>query len=210
MKNNIINPKNDNIFNLNSKIVGNKMNNEYISEENKIVKHWYFNLLVGITLILVALWVFSHAEITYTSLSIIFSLSFFFAGLAGIIFSIQYRDLLNEWGLLFAVGIIDLLASITVILQPNISTGALALIMGYVFLCSSVKIITWSKELEKYVALYLGWLLFGGVFGVIISSLFLWNGILPALSLLFFTSFALLIIGISEIYFSRVLRKLKR
>jgi len=186
------------------------MNNEYISEENKIVKHWYFNLLVGITLILVALWVFSHAEITYTSLSIIFSLSFFFAGLAGIIFSIQYRDLLNEWGLLFAVGIIDLLASITVILQPNISTGALALIMGYVFLCSSVKIITWSKELEKYVALYLGWLLFGGVFGVIISSLFLWNGILPALSLLFFTSFALLIIGISEIYFSRVLRKLKR
>lgn len=209
MKNNIINPKNDNIYNLNSKIVDNKMNNEYIIEENEIVKHWYLNLILGIILILVALWVFFYPEITYTSLAMIFSITLLFTGVLEIISSIQYKDLLNEWAFSFAVGILDLLVSIVVISQSPISTEELTLIFGTVFLYRSVKLIAWSTELKNYKAISWGWVFFSGIVGVLLSFLFIWNRTFPLLTHLFFTSFALLLIGISEIYFSFVLKKLK-
>ncbi len=186
------------------------MNNEYISEANKIVKHWYLNLILGIVLILVALWVFSNPEITYISLAKVFSITLLFTGALEIISSIQNRDFLNEWGFYFAVGILDLLVSISIMIlsQPQISTEALILIMGYFFLYRTFKLIFWSTELNNYEARNWGWVLFGSILGVILAFLFLWNQT-PSLSIItFFTSFALIMISISENYFAFVLRKI--
>jgi len=188
------------------------MNNENMSEENKIVKHWYFNLLVGITLILVALWVFCNPEITYNSLAIALSITLMFTGVLEIISSFQNRDLLNAWGFSFIVGIVDLLVSISIIIlsQPQISTEALTLIMGYVFLYRSVKLIVWSSELKNYTAVSCGWVLFGSIVGINLSYLLIWNQ-LPTLSIIIFlTSFALIVIGISEFYFAFVLKGKRR
>jgi uncharacterized membrane protein HdeD (DUF308 family) len=210
MKKNTINPKNDNIFNLNSKIAGNKMNNEYISEENKIVKPWYLNLISGIVLVLVALWVFFCPEVTYNSLIKVFSITFLFTGLMEIISSIQYKNLLKEWRLSVVIGIFDLLVSIIFFSKSQISIEALILVMAFVFLYRAVKLIAWSTELKNYIASSCGWVLFGSIAGVILSYLFIWNRTFPQLTHIFFTSFGVLLIGISEIYFSSVLRKINR
>jgi uncharacterized membrane protein HdeD (DUF308 family) len=186
------------------------MNNENITEKNKIIKHWYLNLIIGITLILVALWVFSNPEITYTSLAMVFSVTLLFTGMLEIISSIQNRNLLNEWALSFAVGILDLLVSIVVISQSPISTEDLTMIFGTVFLYRSVKLIAWSTELKNYTAISWGWVFFSSIVGVLLSFLIIWNRTFPPLTHLFFTSFAFLMIGISEIYFSFVLRNLKQ
>jgi len=193
------------------KILDVKMRNVNISEGNKIVKHWYFNLIIGITLILVALWVFCNPEITYNSLAIVFSITLLFTGFLEIISSIKNRDFLNEWGFSFMVGILDLLVSISIIIlsQPQISTEALILIMGYVFIYRSVKLIFWSTELNNYDARNLGWVIFSSIVVVILLFLLKWNLSISLSTIIFFTSFALLIIGISEIYFAFVLRKIK-
>jgi uncharacterized membrane protein HdeD (DUF308 family) len=186
------------------------MNNENITEENKIVKHWYLNLIIGITLILVALWVFSNPEITYTSLAMVFSVTLLFTGMLEIISSIQYKDLLKEWRLSIVIGVLDLLVGTIVISKPHIPIEALIFIMAFVFLYRSVKLIAWSTELKNYVAISSGWVIFGSIVSVILSFLLIWNRTFPPLTHLFFTSFAFLMIGISEIYFSFVLRNLKR
>lgn len=209
MKNSIINPKNDNIFNLNSKILDVKMNNENIIEENKITKHWYLNLILGIILILVALWVFAKPEIRYISLAIVFSITLLFTGVLEIISSIRYKNLLNEWRLSIVIGILDLLISIIVTYYPQLSIETLTLIMAFVFLYRSVKLIFWSTELKNYVAISCGWVLFGSIIGAILSFILIWNQTTSLSTLIFFTSFALLLFGISEIYFSFILRRLK-
>jgi uncharacterized membrane protein HdeD (DUF308 family) len=187
------------------------MNDEYIIEENKIVKHWYLNLIIGIILIMVALWVFSYPEITNISLAKVFSITLLFTGILEIISSIQNRNLLNEWGLSFIVGLLDLLISISIMIisKPEISSEALTLIMGYVFLYRSIKLITWATVMKNYEARNWGWVLLGSIIGVMLSFLLIWNRTFPALTHMFFTSFAFLLIGISEIYFAYVLRKLK-
>ena len=188
------------------------MNSEIFNEQNKSVKHWYFNLALGIIFIVGSMLVFAKPEITYSSLAMVFSITLMLTGTLEIISSIQNRDLLNEWGLSFIVGILDLLVSVSIkiISQPQISSEALTLIMGYVFLYRSVKLITWSTVLKNYEARNWGWVLFGSIVGVILSFLLIWNRTFPLSTLLFFTNFALLLIGISEIYFSFVLRKLRQ
>jgi uncharacterized membrane protein HdeD (DUF308 family) len=183
------------------------MNSEKFGEQNKFVKHWNLNLILGIIYILVSMWIFAKPEIIYISLAIIFIITLLFTGVLGIISSIQYKNLLHGWRWSLAVGSLNLLVVIKVILKPQISTEALILIMGFVFLYHSVNLITWSTELKNYEARNLGWVLFGSIAGVMLSFLLIWNRTFPKLTLLFFTSFALLLIGISEIYFSFVLRK---
>ena len=181
-------------------------------EKNKSVKYWYFNLAVGIIFIVVSMLVFAKPGITYTSLAMVFSITLLFTGLLEIISSIQNRELLNEWGLSFIVGILDLLVSISIIIisKPQILSEALTLIMGYVFLYRTIELITWSTVLKNYEARNLGWVLFGSIAGVILSFLLIWNRTFPPSTLIFFNSFAFLLIGIAEIYFSSVLRKLKQ
>lgn len=188
------------------------MNSNIFNEQIKSAKNWNFNLVLGITFILVSLLVFTRSETTYTSLGIVFSITLLFTGVLEIISSIQNRDLIKEWGMSFIVGILDILVSITItiISKPQISSEALTMIMGYVFLYRSIKLITWSTILKNYEARNWGWVLFGSIAGVMLSFLIIWNQTFPALTHLFFTSFAFLLIGISEIYFSSVLRKLKQ
>ncbi|HSR18457.1 MAG TPA: DUF308 domain-containing protein [Ignavibacteriaceae bacterium] len=184
------------------------MNSEKFSEQNKFVKHWNLNLISGIIYILVSMWVFAQPEITFVSLAMVFSITLLFTGALGIISSIRYKNLLHGWSWSLAAGILNLLVVIKAILKPQISTEALILIMGFVFLYHSVKLITWSTELKNYEARNLGWVLFGSFAGVMLSFLLIWNRTFPQMTPLFFISFALLMIGISEIYFSFVLRNL--
>lgn len=110
------------------------------------------------------------------------------------------------------MGILDLLVSISIIIisQPQISSEALIMIIGYVFLYLSVKLIVWSTDLKNYEARNWGWVLLSSIVCVILSFILLFNLTFSSSTFLFFTSFALLMIGITEIYFSFVLRNLKQ
>lgn len=191
------------------------MNSQIISKQNKSVKHWYLNLIMGSIYIIVSMWVFVKPEIAQISLAMVFSITLLFTGALEIIFSIQNRDLLAECGLYFPLGLLDIPVSIsiiiiTVISRPQVSTEALTLIMGYVFLYRTVKLITWSTELKNYGTRNLGWVFFGLIVGILVSFFLIWNQAFFPTTLLFFASFAILMIGISEIHFSFVLRKLKQ
>jgi uncharacterized membrane protein HdeD (DUF308 family) len=212
MKNNTINSENDNLFTLKPEIRDVKMNNENISKQNKTNKHWYINLILGISFILAALWVFCNPEITYNTLAIAFSITLLFTGVLEIAASIQNREYLDEWGLFFTIGILDILVSISIIIisQSQIVSETLTLIMGYVFLYRSVKLSFWSTALKNYEARNWGWVLFGSTVGFILSVLLVWNQTLSLSTIKIFTAFALMIIGISEMYFAFVSRKLKK
>jgi uncharacterized membrane protein HdeD (DUF308 family) len=189
------------------------MNIEKFSDQNKSVKHWYLNLILGSIYIIVSIWVFVKPETAYISLPMVFSIALLLTGALEIIFYIQNTDFLDECGLYFPMGILDIPVSISIIIltfisKPQDSTEALTLIMGYVFLYRIVKLIVWSTELKNYGTRNLGWVFFGFVVGIILSFFYVLNQTFFPMTLLFCASFALLLIGISEIHFSFVLRKL--
>lgn len=187
------------------------MNGEKINEQNKSFGNWAPNLILGVTYIAVSIWVFSKPEAAYVSFAKVFSIALLFTGTLEIISFFQNREYLNENGFYFTIGILDILVSISIIVisRPQAPTEALTLIIGYVLLYRTVKLITWSTEMKYYDTRNLGWVLFGFVTGTVFSFFLIWDRAFSPKVLLFFASFVLLMIGISEICFSFVLKKLR-
>lgn len=200
-----------NLFILKPKNQVNKVNSKKFRGQYESANSWYLNLALGFILILASAWIFINPDVANNSFAIVFIITLFLTGVLEIISSIHYKKILNEWILSVSIGVFDLLVSLSLIIilsvsKPQISTEALTLIIGYVLLYRSAKLISWATELKKYEAICWGWV----IVGTILSFLIIWNKTFNRSSFLYFTEFGLLIIGISEIYFSYVLSVIKK
>jgi uncharacterized membrane protein HdeD (DUF308 family) len=185
------------------------MLNETIKSVIDTIKHWYLPLILGIIFIAVGIWSIMTPASTYLSLALLFSVTFFIAGLFEIIYSISFRKQLDGWGWSLASGILNFIIGILLIIYPQISIVTLPLFVGFVVLYHSMLAVVWSIELKKYKVSNWGWLLFSGILGVILSFFLIWNPLFAGLTVAVFTGVALITIGIFHIHFSIELKKLK-
>jgi len=186
------------------------MYNEAIKSVKDTIKHWYLPLILGILFIIVGVWAIITPASTYLSLAILFSVTFFVAGILEIIYSISYRKQLDGWGWSLASGILNFIIGLLLIVYPQISIITLPLFVGFVVLYHSMMAIAWSIELKKYGVSNWGWLLFTGILGVILSFFLMWNPLFAGLTVAVFTGIALITIGIFHIHLSIELKKLKK
>jgi uncharacterized membrane protein HdeD (DUF308 family) len=186
------------------------MYNEAIKSVKDTIKHWYLPLILGILFIIVGVWAIITPASTYLSLALLFSVTFFVAGILEIIYSISYRKQLDGWGWSLASGILNFILGLLLILYPQISIITLPLFVGFVVLYHSMMAIAWSIELKKYGVSNWGWLLFTGILGVILSFFLIWNPLFAGLTVAVFTGVALITIGIFHIHFSIELKNLKK
>jgi len=186
------------------------MYNEAIKSVKDTIKHWYLPLILGILFIIVGVWAIITPASTYLSLAILFSVTFFVAGILEIIYSISYRKQLDGWGWSLASGILNFIVGLLLIVYPQISIITLPLFVGFVVLYHSIMAIAWSIELKNYKVSDWGWLLFTGILGAIFSFILMWNPFFAGLTVAVFTGMALITIGIFHIHFSIELKKLKK
>src|SRR5690625_7635556 len=79
------------------------------------VKLWYVPLLGGIFFLIVGLIVLNSPLTSLAALGLLFSISFIFAGVLEIIFSINNRKILENWGWGLSIGVLTFLAGLLVI-----------------------------------------------------------------------------------------------
>ena len=73
------------------------------------VKYWYLPLIVGILLVIMGLYMYSIPQATYLSLVLFFSASFLVFGIMELVFAIQNKDNLDNWGWYLVGALLDLL-----------------------------------------------------------------------------------------------------
>ena len=186
------------------------MYNDTFKSIKDAIKHWYLPLILGIIFIAIGVYAIITPAATYLSLALFFSVAFFVTGILEIISSISFRKQLDGWGWSLAAGILDFIIGLILIINPQISIITLPLFVGFVVLYRSIMDITWSIEMKKYKVSEWGWLLFTGILGVIFSFILLWNPLFAGLTAAVFTGIALITVGTFHVYFSFVLKKLKK
>jgi uncharacterized membrane protein HdeD (DUF308 family) len=186
------------------------MYNETFKSIKDAIKHWYLLTVLGVIFVALGILAIVTPVATYLSLALLFSVAFFVTGILEIISSISFRKQLDGWGWSLASGILDFIIGLLLILNPQISIITLPLFVGFVVLYRSMLGIAWSIELKKFKISDWGWLLFIGILGVIFSFFLLWNPFFAGLTVAIFTGIALIIVGTFHIYFSIVLKKLKK
>jgi uncharacterized membrane protein HdeD (DUF308 family) len=174
--------------------------------KNLLGRAWQMLLLRGIFALLFGLMALAWPGLTLISLVYLFAFYAIADGVATLSGAWQHRKSEANWGLVFFIGIISLLAGLITLFFPGITAiyliifiGVRALIVGILTIIAAIRL---RKEIENE-----GWLILNGVISVIFG---LWVIIRPgegALALISVIGIFALIIGIVTILLAIRARK---
>jgi uncharacterized membrane protein HdeD (DUF308 family) len=179
----------------------------YKSVKNAI-EHWWLSLLMGILFIGVGLWVFRTPIESYVLLTFIFSISFLVSGISEIFYALANRNELHGWNWIFMGGLFDLLLGLFLLSNAAITMVVLPIYVGFGVLFRSTMAIGTSIELKHYRVKQWNWFLGLGIVGVIFAALMIWNPIFAGLTIVAWTAFSFIAIGIFRILLAFRLRNL--
>ena len=112
-------------------------------------KHWYLLLILGVVFVLMGVWILRIPDTALLALTIFFTATFLFSGIAETIFAISNRKIISNWGWHLAGGLIDLLIGILLLLNPGLSVIFLLFYVGFALIFRAVMTIGWAVDLNK-------------------------------------------------------------
>src|SRR5690625_351287 len=174
------------------------------------VKLWYVPLLGGIFFLIVGLIVLNSPLTSLAALGLLFSISFIFAGVLEIIFSINNRKILENWGWGLILGIFTFLVGLLLITNLSLSVTTLSLYIGFLILFRSIAGISFSLDLKRFGRKNWGWILFSGILGSIFAFILLWHPMIAGIGAVFFVAMSFIMTAVFNIVFSFQLRKIHR
>lgn len=186
------------------------MKNQLFKNIKESVNHWYLQLIVGIIMILTAIWTFKEPASSYLALSIVFTISFLVSGISEVIFAITNRKTLDGWGWTLVFGLLSIAIGVMLVRDPAISLLTLPFYVGFMLLFRSFGAIGTAFDLKNYGVMEWGTLLALGILGAIFSFILLWNPLFAGMTIVFWTGILFLTLGIFYIYLSLKMRNLHK
>ncbi|MGI6370826.1 MAG: HdeD family acid-resistance protein [Ignavibacteria bacterium] len=174
----------------------------------KSIKRWYLLLIAGIVLVVLGIWTFATPLTAYVALSLVFAIGFLFSGIAEVGFALSNKH--QNWGWSLALGVLSIVVSILLLLNPSTTMVTLSYYVGFTLLFRSISGIVSAYEMKQYGILDWGTLMLNAVLGLILAFILLWNPIFAGFSVVVWTALAFLVIGAYTIYYSFKLRKLNK
>lgn len=174
-----------------------------------MIKNWWLPLVIGILFILVGVWTISTPVQSYMSLAIIFASFMFVSGIFQLVFSINNRNEIDDWGWHFAGAMFDFVVGAVLFFNPAITMVVLPFIIAFYFMFKGFATFGFAFDMKKYGSDGWGWLLASGALSVIFSLMILFNPTLGGLTIVFFTALAFFSLGLFNITLAFALKKIK-
>ncbi len=172
-------------------------------------KHWYLSLILGVLFIAIGIWVLMTPLQSFITLAMFFSFTFFVNGILEIIYYLSNRNTTSNWGWGLIAGIFDLLFGLWLITSPQVSVEILPIYIGIMLLFRSLTAIAIAIELHGSIIKSWGWLLFIGILGTVFSFMMIWNPLFGGMTIIFWTAWAFISVGVFRIFLSFNLRSFK-
>lgn len=185
------------------------MTSSIIDNIRRNVNHWYLPIIVGLFFIVAGIYIFMTPLASYLSLAILFSVIFLCSGFMEIIFAFSNKNQIKGWGWMLACGIVDFILGAFLVSSPSLSMEVLPLFVGIVLMFRSFRGIGIAFDMQSMHVKGWGSLMFFAIIGVIFSFFMISNLTFGAFTVVYWTSFTFVFLGIMSVYFGIQLRKLK-
>lgn len=166
------------------------------------INHWYFTGYFGIVYV-------QRSADNLSFFGSFFSASFLIFGIMELIFAVQNRNNLDNWGWYLVGALLDLFVGIILFFQPQVAFVALPYFIGFSLMFRSIQGIGFAFDLKSYGVLQWGNLALVSLLGLIVSVILIINPLLAGISLVVVTAVAFIFSGISAIILAFNLRQLK-
>ncbi len=158
-------------------------------------KAWQMLLLRGVFALLFGLMAFAWPGLTLVSLIYIFAFYAIADGIATLSGAWQNRKTDNNWGLIFFIGIISLLAGIVTLFYPGLTAVYLMILIGIRALLDGALTVFAAIRLRKEIQGE-GWMILGGLISVAFGLWVIFSPGEGALTLIWVIALFAVILGI--------------
>ncbi|WP_296403465.1 HdeD family acid-resistance protein [Psychrobacter sp.] len=172
------------------------------------INHWYILAIVGTIFIALGIYTLVSPVASYLALSILFSLSFLFAGVSEIGFALVNKNEMDNWGWMLAFGILTTVVGGLLLDNPEVSMLTLSFYIGFLILFRAISAISFALDLKDYGISDWGALLTLGVLGVVFAILMIWKPSFAGFTIIVWTSLAFITTGIFSLYLAFKMKKL--
>lgn len=173
------------------------------------IKNWWVALLIGILFIFIGVWTVSTPVQSYLSLVIVFASFMFVSGIFQLVFSINNRNEIDNWGWHFAGALFDFVVGCILFFNPAITMVVLPFIMGFYFMFKGFATFGFALDMRKEESRGWAWLMLSGLLSVVFSIMILSNPTLGGLTIVIFTAMAFFSLGIFNLTLAFTLKRLK-
>ena len=157
---------------------------------DRSIRHWWVFLLRGILFMLAGIYMICSPATGFVALGFFFGLTILLTGIAELV-RVSSDRTSGSRGLHLTLGIIDVILGIVFIGHIATSVAILRIIVGLWFLFRSISLISFSRHMHT------SWLLtLGGIVTAIFGLMIIFNAVFGSLTVIFFTAFAFIIMGI--------------
>ena len=172
-------------------------------------KLWWFTLLRGIILLILAFFVFRHPVNALMGVAIYIGISLLITGILQTGASIGFRDSFPNWGWILAGGLLDIVFGFVLLSSPALTAASLPFVVGFWIIVSGIMSFADSFQSKKEGNSLWGLSMLGGVLSVIVGYFIMSNIIIGALTITTWMGIGFLIIGIVNIVIGFKLKVLK-
>jgi len=181
-----------------------------ISRVAHSVKNWWVLLIMGILMIIGAIWMFKTPIGSFAGIVFFFSILILISGILSIFFAFSNKDDMDNWGLYLAGGILDVVVGFILLKHPAKAVVIFSVFIGLWLLFRGVSSISTSFKLKKDGVDNWGWILAIGIFTTIFALMaILYKPLLGGAYLAYMLAFAFLFLGIVYVFISLQLKKVK-
>ena len=174
------------------------------------VKNWWVLLIMGILMIIGAIWMFKTPIGSFAGIVFFFSILILISGILSIFFAFSNKDDMDNWSLYLAGGILDVVVGFILLKHPAKAVVIFSVFIGLWLLFRGVSSISTSFKLKKDGVDNWGWILAIGVFTTIFALMaILFKPLLGGAYLAYMLAFAFLFLGIVYVFISLQLKKVK-
>ncbi|MEF9917668.1 MAG: DUF308 domain-containing protein [Eubacterium sp.] len=163
----------------------------------KTIKHWWLFLILGILAIGIGIWMFFNPLGSYVALSFIFAITFLVSGLSSIFITIINRNSIPAWGWNLTSGILMLILGIILLVTPGMSETTLAFYVAFAIMFGGFNTINFAFTLKARNDKHWGLNLALGIIVIILSIILISHPLIGAMTVLIWSSFALISLGVS-------------
>ncbi|MEK6449818.1 MULTISPECIES: HdeD family acid-resistance protein [Myroides] len=186
------------------------MTNSFVKTVKDRVKNWYIPAIVGALFVVGGIYIFMTPLASYFSLTVLFSCMFLISGIFEIAFAFSNRDQLDGWGWMLFSGIVDLILGTILIGNPSLSAVVLPIFVGFGLMFRSMRGMGIAFDLKNYgVKSWTGLFVFA-LLGMIFAFFMLWNLEFGAFTIVYWTAFSFILLGIYGIMYGFFLRRIKK
>lgn len=173
------------------------------------VKYWWVPLLVGFIFIGLGVFNLMNPVLSFSSLTLLFSVLFLLSGISEMIFAFANKDEMDNWGWTLTFGLVTSIVGFILIANPMTSMTILAYYIGFLILFRSISGISYAIDLKNFSVHQWKYLMIISLLGTIFGIILLWNPILAGLTVVFWLGMGMITIGLFAVFLGINLRKLK-